>query len=815
MLQSQSKSLEEQLETLSSKLVKQTRESSSASLSQQQQLESAQAEVSSLREEKQAAAARLTAVQEKLAQARQELLDTKTEMADIEQHSQREIANLNKLVALHKEVAADSQTKVDDLNSSLASLRTLLRDAQAETETVRQERTHELDELRKTVSSLEEQNAALRVEVSNANDLLKQSTATQDDPASVLSPSAAVASAALKEGMSLTEMWTELINTRKALQAERQEVTRLEEFLQQILQDVEAKAPLFQRQKAELEQSELSKRQLTASLEECHREYEQLETAWRKEQARATRLQSVNGRLEETISDLSAQIQQLLARITELSGGSVTSDAVAPGDAAQQSMDALNQDMVAIDSIKTLQEQNVKLLRRVRELADHNTQEAERARAAANDEVQGQLQAALDQLKDLKGARERHQQTVNALTKQRDMFKALYTEACLAAGKNPESTTRLIMSPSAATAPSGSSGDHAGAPATPHGSATGVVASTPTSASASASTAGGLTSPQPRASAPRETAGERDNGQLLRELQSDFESYRHERQETDRMLREELDKARTQASEARMLNARLTAHNEHLSSRYKDLEESVNSLREENRRLIDKSTQSAKLLVEVQTKLQNAEARTAESIEELQLIKVRALLLENGGGATSVCVCVRVCVCVFVRVFVCVCVWAWVLHFILIVAWLAFFVQVKNDSMRERVALLEASEEHLRQENQQLLSDRKSQNTLLKRCAIHVLCDENGLVFLCFALVQCHGYLHLMHCLLVCFSMQMLEQEMKRSEEELKRRYARCFLLNASCTLVPLTASLLHSFTHSAQTLFLWGSGDTSWRKEA
>lgn len=603
LLHKENNNLQEQFEQLSQKLLAQSRETSSERLHLQQELQMLKTEVEFARARKSEKEQRVEELEKNITTANQELLEAREKMAEIEENSQKEIISLQKLVALYKEAVAETQEKVKSHSNTVSSLRELLRSTQAETESVRQERTQELKDLRNAVEELEKERSQLKFELANANDLISKSTISNSDPVSFLSPSAAMAGSILKEGMTLTEMWTELINTRKSLFAEQQEVSRLEEFLQQILTDVEAKAPLFQRQKAELVQAEMAKQQLTASLEESHREYEHVEDLWRKEQSRASRLHSINQRLELTVTELSSQIQQLLHRVTELGGGVVENEPVPGIGVLNQSMDTINQDVVAIDSIRTLQEQNVKLMLKVRELTDQIDQKAEVAREAADAELQQQLQEALNQLRELQKSRKQHETTVDVLSRQRDMFKALYTEACLAMGKDPENTTRLVMSPGQQQ--TGISHSY-------------IVESTDLSSHQHST-------PQHQADNldGKKTSIEfTDNGRLLRELQADFESYRKQQQETGNLLNEQLEKAREDASQARLENARLNASNEHLATRYRDLESSVDNLRRENRRLLDQASESANLLVQTQTRLQTAEDRYSEVNTSLQSLKV-------------------------------------------------------------------------------------------------------------------------------------------------------------------------------------------------
>ena len=109
------------------------------------------------------------------------------------------------------------------------------------------------------LSAAEDRNLALEKELAHANELLLTtqpdgvvpsffgsnaklgaggeggSSTASVDPIAGLSETAAVASRALKEGLSLTQVWTELADTRENLQRQKAENRRINSYLQKIL----------------------------------------------------------------------------------------------------------------------------------------------------------------------------------------------------------------------------------------------------------------------------------------------------------------------------------------------------------------------------------------------------------------------------------------------------------------------------------------------------------------------------------------------------------------------------------------------------
>ena len=70
-----------------------------------------------------------------------------------------------------------------------------------------------------------------------------------------LSPSAAAASRLLKSGLSLTQIYSEYVETSEALHLEKEENKRLNEYVDQILMEIEEKAPVIKRQREDYEKS--------------------------------------------------------------------------------------------------------------------------------------------------------------------------------------------------------------------------------------------------------------------------------------------------------------------------------------------------------------------------------------------------------------------------------------------------------------------------------------------------------------------------------------------------------------------------------
>lgn len=90
---------------------------------------------------------------------------------------------------------------------------------------------------------------SLEKELSHANDLLaamKQRGLHESDVLS-LSPAAAKASSLLKSGLSLTQIYSQYVEVCEELGREKEETDRLNNYLEQINQELEEKTPALQK----------------------------------------------------------------------------------------------------------------------------------------------------------------------------------------------------------------------------------------------------------------------------------------------------------------------------------------------------------------------------------------------------------------------------------------------------------------------------------------------------------------------------------------------------------------------------------------
>ncbi|NWR75475.1 TPR protein, partial [Centropus unirufus] len=227
-------------------------------------------------------------------------------------------------------------------------------------------------ELRENISKLEK-------ELENANDLLsatkRKGAILSEEELAAMSPTAAAVAKVVKPGMKLTELYNAYVETQDQLLLEKLENKRINKYLDEIVQEVEAKAPILKRQREEFERSQKAVASLSAKLEQAMKEIQRLQEEADKANKNASVLERENQRLEIQVKDLSQQIRVLLMELEEARGNHVIRDEEVSSADISSSSEVISQHLVSYRNIEELQQQNQRLLVALRELGEAREKE--------------------------------------------------------------------------------------------------------------------------------------------------------------------------------------------------------------------------------------------------------------------------------------------------------------------------------------------------------------------------------------------------------------------------------------------------------
>uniref|UniRef100_A0A3P8SK27 Nucleoprotein TPR n=1 Tax=Amphiprion percula TaxID=161767 RepID=A0A3P8SK27_AMPPE len=475
------------------------------------------------------------------------LKEAKEQHTTMEEKFTNELNANIKLSNLYKGAAADSDAKSEELSQAVEELHKLLKDA-GEANKALEEKCQEMNGATDTtVGELKDRIQSLERELDNANKLLSSSklrAAVLTEEQMTMSPTAAAVSK-IKPGMKLTELYTAYVESQEQLQLERLENKRVNKYLDDIVQEVEAKAPILKRQRDEHERMQKSVASLSAKLEQAVKEVHRLQNEADEANKRSSVLERENQRCELQLADMAQQVRVLLIELEEARGNHVLHDEEVSSADVSSTSEVISQHLVTFRSVEELQKQNQRLLVALRELSD--AQEKEEFEATG--ELEQSLEKAQAELESLKEQRSQQVKMTESIVRQRDMYRVLLAQA------------------------TGVSFPQQGAPPEEFS-----LTSTPRRSPAATPTTG---TPTALVSMATESAEALEAKAALRQLQEVFSSYKKERMESGKAMTEQNEKLQEQLSDLRSQNAKISTQLEFASKRYEMLQDNVEGYRKE------------------------------------------------------------------------------------------------------------------------------------------------------------------------------------------------------------------------------------------
>ncbi|XP_075689568.1 nucleoprotein TPR isoform X2 [Rhinoderma darwinii] len=520
------------------------------------------------------------------------LKEAKEQQASVEEKFHNELKANIKLGKLYKSAADDSEAKSVELTGAVEELHKLLKEA-GDNNSSLHDQLGEMEAVKCQVEKdLGERICKLERELENANDLLsstkRKGVMLSEAELTAMSPTAAAVAKVVKPGMKLTELYNAYMETQDQLLIEKQENKRITKYLDDIVKEVEAKAPILKRQREEYERMQKTVAGLSAKLEQAMKEIKRLQNETDKANKLSSVLEKENQRLELQVKDLSQQVRVLLIELEEARGNHVQRDDDDVSSAnISSSSEVITQHLVTFRNIDELQEQNQKLLVALRELGEAKEKEEQEAAAAQLSDLRRELDMALLELEQLRENRQHQMHMVESIARQRDMYRILLaqtTGVTLPAADEASMTSTPRKSPGSSQLPS-----------TPAPTILVSESSEATEAKAA-----------------------------LKQLKEVFEYYRKEKAENDRMLNDQNEKLQEQVTELRSQTTKISTQLEFASKRYEMLQDNVEGYRREITSLQEKSqklsatTQKQEQIINTMTQ----DLRAAN--EKLALTEVRA-----------------------------------------------------------------------------------------------------------------------------------------------------------------------------------------------
>ncbi|XP_070974067.1 nucleoprotein TPR-like isoform X1 [Oncorhynchus clarkii lewisi] len=463
-----------------------------------------------------------------------------------------------KLSNLYKGSASDAESKNEELNRAVEELHKLVKESGDARQNMEKKladmegsKSKQEAELKEKFKKMELENANLR-----ASDKKRSMPVLTEEELDSMCPTAAAVAKIVKPGMKFMELYNAFVDIQDQLLVEKQENRRVTRVLDEIVQEVEEKAPILKRQREEYESMQRSMNSLCAKLEQARTEIHSLQKETDEAKKHCSNLEKDNQHSERELEDMSQQVRVLLVELEEARGNPVVREETMN---LSSSSEIINPRQVSFRSVEELQRQNQSMLARLRELGEKMEREQTEAKSARVTQLEQQLEKVQKELEIIKEQRNQQKQLADSNGRQRDMYRILLSQST---GFNlpPQGPTQeaapQMYTPSRPSFP-------------PPTRATPMRASAAESSQTSQAKA------------------------ALKQLNDSFTTYKNEKAVNDRMLNEQNEKLQEQLSAVRSQKAKLSTQLEFASKRYEMLQENVNGYRREIAALHDKSQKMA------------------------------------------------------------------------------------------------------------------------------------------------------------------------------------------------------------------------------
>uniref|UniRef100_A0A674DEH9 Nucleoprotein TPR n=1 Tax=Salmo trutta TaxID=8032 RepID=A0A674DEH9_SALTR len=444
-----------------------------------------------------------------------------------------------KLSNLYKGSASDAESKNEELNRAVEELHKLVKEAV----------DGEIHNAYYLILQDKVSNYGMRIVFKKVLISSGMPVLTEEELDSMC-PTAAAVAKIVKPGMKFMELYNAFVDVQDQLLVEKQENRRVTRVLDEIVQEVEEKAPILKRQREEYESMQRSMNSLCAKLEQARTEIHSLQKETDEAKKHCSNLEKDNQHSERELEDMSQQVRVLLVELEEARGNPVVREETMN---LSSSSEIINPRQVSFRSVEELQRQNQSMLARLRELEEKMEREQTEAKSARVTQLEQQLEKVQKEQEIIKEQRNQQKQLADSNGRQRDMYRILLSQST---GFNLPPQAPQTYTPSRPSFPP-------------------PTRSTPMRASAA------------------ESAQTTQAKAALKQLNDSFTTYKNEKAVNDRMLNEQNEKLQEQLSAVRSQKAKLSTQLEFAFKRYEMLQENVNGYRREIAALHDKSQKMA------------------------------------------------------------------------------------------------------------------------------------------------------------------------------------------------------------------------------
>lgn len=399
-----------------------------------QTAESAQASLKALQSAHSAQSHQLT-------QALSKVQDLTGQLAEQETKFANEAGGLKRLVTLMEEREKQAKEIVENLENEWAGVgqKAEAREAALKDEIEKERRTREQVQARvKNLEAVLEGMHRGELPIPGRGSLPgtpMRTPGTPGDPFNDgilgLSPTVAIASRSQKSGKTFTEVYAEFVKLKEDYAKKVLEYDHMERTLQDVLAQIQERAPVLSQQRSEYHRLQTETYELTNQLAQVIAEREVQTRLAQENSQKYNKSTAENKLLQQQLNDLGRQVQNLLREIARRDDPTIPADE----DLEQAITEPVNVDQVITNSlvlfknIGELQTQNQKLLSVVRDLGTKLESDEQEYKATMEREQTEAIKEAHEAIQELASTLERekehHTKVVQAYMKEREALKVM------------------------------------------------------------------------------------------------------------------------------------------------------------------------------------------------------------------------------------------------------------------------------------------------------------------------------------------------------------------------------------------------------
>ncbi|VDN84600.1 unnamed protein product [Brugia pahangi] len=332
---------------------------------------------------------------------------------------EEELLASERLCSVYKEASDDAENNLRQLNEDFDNRGRLLEESKKAYELLCVEFEEKQAVFTKEVVQKDKKIEELLDELQKANDLLKSRhrVTLTDDEIMELSPAAAAASSLIRRGVSLTSIYREHCRVVAELEEAKAENKRIENYFHELVEDIEAKAPLLAQQRIEYEKVSDLCNNLQEQLQSVEQERLKLENARDAATRELTYTRAELERYQRDVEDLNRQVRHLLH----------ASEVERARNTDSPPMNDEDRD-VLWNSIGEMQKVNQKLMSDLRTANANRDRAVEEAKSEEINRLTDALNDAIKKLDFLKDENSKQNMVIEELEKQRDTYKKVGNE---------------------------------------------------------------------------------------------------------------------------------------------------------------------------------------------------------------------------------------------------------------------------------------------------------------------------------------------------------------------------------------------------